>query len=509
MTDICTPIKVDKLAEYLHQSNYDRVESEFIIDGFTNGFEIGYAGPKIRQDRSRNIPFSVGDKFDMWQKLMKEVKLGRVAGPFEQIPFQNYMQSPIGLVPKGEGKTRLIFHLSYEFKSGLGSLNSNTPKHKCSVHYNDLDDVIANCINLIEQFTKEHPDQDESEATIFYSKTDLTSAFRILGLKIADIKWLIMKAENPRTGKIVYFVDKCLPFGASISCSHFQRVSNCLKHITGFLIRKKNRITNYMDDFLFIDLTKCGSNYILQVFRNVCDDIAFPVSEEKTCMAEPLMIFLGALLNGVAKVIAIPEEKRIKALNLIQWICSKRKATVKDLQRLAGLLNFLNRVIFPGRAFTRRIYAITAGHNLRPFHHIRLTQEFKDDCEVWRFFLESQAGKLFRPFVDLKGLISAQQIGFTTDASAAKTLGFGCVYNREWCFGRWPEGFINNCKPSIEFLELYALVVGVFLWSDKLANQRIVVLCDNISAVHMVNNFIFMQKVHDPDTYASTQGLNV
>ena len=95
-----------------------------------------------------------------------------------------------------------------------------------------------------------------------------------------------MKAENPLTGKIVYFVDKCLPFGASISCSHFQTVSNGLKHITGYLIRKRNCITNYMDDFLFIDITRCGANYSLQVFCNMCEDIAFPVSEEKTCKAD-------------------------------------------------------------------------------------------------------------------------------------------------------------------------------------------------------------------------------
>ena len=45
---------------------------------------------------------------------MKEVKEGRYAGPFESIPFDSYIQSPIGLVPKDGGKdTRLIFHLSY------------------------------------------------------------------------------------------------------------------------------------------------------------------------------------------------------------------------------------------------------------------------------------------------------------------------------------------------------------------------------------------------------------
>ena len=37
---------------------------------------------------------------------MKEVKLGRVAGPFLKVPFDNYIQSPIGLVPKAGGGTR-------------------------------------------------------------------------------------------------------------------------------------------------------------------------------------------------------------------------------------------------------------------------------------------------------------------------------------------------------------------------------------------------------------------
>ena len=46
---------------------------------------------------------------------MKEVKAERVAGPFESIPYENYIQSPIGLVPKSGNKTRMIFHLSYKF----------------------------------------------------------------------------------------------------------------------------------------------------------------------------------------------------------------------------------------------------------------------------------------------------------------------------------------------------------------------------------------------------------
>ena len=72
----------------------------------------------------------------LWDKLVKEVRLGRVAGPFDQIPFEHFIQSPIGLVPKDNGKqTRLIFHLSYEFEDGH-SLNYHTPKEFCSIVWN-------------------------------------------------------------------------------------------------------------------------------------------------------------------------------------------------------------------------------------------------------------------------------------------------------------------------------------------------------------------------------------
>ena len=102
------------------------------MDGFHNGFEIGYQGPQNRQSESNNIPFTpgVGDKTVLWQKIMNEVKAGRYARPFEKIPFKHYIQSPVGLVPKKGNKARLIFHLLYEFKDEKQpkcSVNAGTP----------------------------------------------------------------------------------------------------------------------------------------------------------------------------------------------------------------------------------------------------------------------------------------------------------------------------------------------------------------------------------------------
>ena len=139
LQNVVTPVKVNRLIELLRKANYDTDEIQFLEQGFTNGFDIGYDGPQQRQSTADNIPFTIGDKVELWNKVMKEVKLKRVAGPFDNIPYSNFIQSPIGLVPKvGSDQSRLIFHLSYNCKKdGLQSLNHFTPKETCTVKYRD------------------------------------------------------------------------------------------------------------------------------------------------------------------------------------------------------------------------------------------------------------------------------------------------------------------------------------------------------------------------------------
>ena len=80
-------------------------------------------------------------------------------------------------------------------------------------------------------------------------------------------------------------------------------------------------------------------------------------------------------------------------------------------------------------------------------------------------------------------------LGFFSDASFNKKLGFGATFKSRWIVGQWNESFIMNCKPSIEFLELFALTVAVLTWSrePELNNSRITVHCDNQAVVQMVN----------------------
>ena len=152
LDDTVTLINVRVHGNLLEEMGYDGRKTRELIKGFTGGFDIGYGGPKVRKDTSANIPITVGSDLDMWNKVMKEVEAACYAGPFEAIPYtESYMQSPIGLVPKAGGQTRLIFHLSYDFGTDLEderkSLNFHTPSELCSVKYRDLDYAVQTCLH--------------------------------------------------------------------------------------------------------------------------------------------------------------------------------------------------------------------------------------------------------------------------------------------------------------------------------------------------------------------------
>ena len=85
--NITTLVKVELLNEMLVKTNYSECEHRYLVDGFTNGFNLHYKRPWDRKDSAKNIPFrgGIGSHAELWQKMLKETILGRFAGPFEEI----------------------------------------------------------------------------------------------------------------------------------------------------------------------------------------------------------------------------------------------------------------------------------------------------------------------------------------------------------------------------------------------------------------------------------------
>ena len=55
---------------------------------------------------------SLDDNYDYArQKILEEIELGRISGPYQTRPISNLRCSPIGLIPKRTSGFRLITHV--------------------------------------------------------------------------------------------------------------------------------------------------------------------------------------------------------------------------------------------------------------------------------------------------------------------------------------------------------------------------------------------------------------
>lgn len=505
MEEIITPVDPEKLKLMLDEANYDKKETEFLYEGFKYGFPLGYKGPQLRQTKANNLKLRVGDHIDLWNKVMKEVENKRYSGPWENPPFDNYIQSPIGLVPKQEpGQTRLITHLSHPVGD---SVNSHIDKEDSAVSYMSFDDAVRLAQQQCE--LAKVLDEGNENKGVYLAKSDLKSAFRILPSRKQDWPWLVIKAMNPLDRKDYYFFDKAVTFGSSSSCKNFQRFSNGLaaifKHKMDLqaeanpelkqhvmLLKAKGvkesqiktQVINYLDDFLFGKFKQSFCDLQVTLFIEICAEINFPVSLEKTEWASPIIVFLGLLINTITRTIAIPQDKVNKAVDLIEEILSSKKVKVIQIQSIAGTLNFMCKAIVPGRAFVRRLYYKIAG--LKQHHHVRVGTEIKEDLNMWLSLLK-MGQTVCRPFMDFSKVLMADELYFYTDASLAADKGIGGVFKSSYFFGQYPEGFIQNSNPSIEFCELLAVAVGIQLYGGLLQNRRVIIFCDNQSVVEMIN----------------------
>lgn len=470
---IITPINVEKLRCLLEASHYDPEETQFLIQGFMEGFKLGYQGPRNIKRVANNLRFRVGDSFDLWGKIMTEVAAQRYAGPYDSPDdiFQDgYSVNPCGLVPKSNGRTRLINH--YSFPPGE-SVNDFIPDSYSKVTYQDFQEAIRIALELLQE---EKPGQ---LLDLHFARTDAQNAFRVLLIFPDDRRLQLLKAVNPRTGKTQFFANLCCGFGCSSSCFLYSKVSSCIRHI----YRWKSGIDTivYLDDGLQIGRSEDEMNDKLNIYLGICSEINLPISEEKTEHARRLIKFLGLLINAIKQTVEVPPEKVAKALNQIETILEAKKVTVLEMQRITGLLNFFTRAIVPGRAFTRRLYAAYSGANLKQHHHIRVNQEMKLDLGMWKCFLK-QEGNVVRPFIDFDSKSNFTEIRMTSDAVKSSQLGYAaCMLDSKtntlfYCFEQWESGLIDKYDPSIQFLELFALTLGVLLFSGKLRNSRVRIL---------------------------------
>ena len=162
---------------------YDPELKKYPVDGFSRGFDIGNSSPasNLLSDNSHSLNDSM---VQVRQKLNKEIQEGRMAGPFDDVQFENFQVSALALRPKKTpGEFRLLHNLSYPYNET--SINAQISAEDKHVKYASINDAIKKILSL--------------PRGTYAAKTDVARAFKLIPVKPEQYHLIyVMKLEFPQ-----------------------------------------------------------------------------------------------------------------------------------------------------------------------------------------------------------------------------------------------------------------------------------------------------------------------
>ena len=260
-----TPVRVEPLSKLLEGYH----DAEYLVQGFSCSFKIDFEGP--------DVPFSAHSSSSAQHhsgvvsyKLTKEIELGCISGPLQEVPFKNFKCSLLSVCEKQTpGTYRLLHNLSYPYDES--AVNFNVPKEASHVQYASIDDAF--------QLIHDH------SPGAFMAKSDIKDAFRRILIHPSDYNLMGFMWQNQ------YYYDKCLPMCCSASCKIFQRFSSAVL----WILKEKlgvTHVTKILDDFFFTAPSYASCLHSLHTLRVLCDQLGIPLAEEKTFLWETPYVFL-------------------------------------------------------------------------------------------------------------------------------------------------------------------------------------------------------------------------
>ena len=170
---------------------------------------------------------------------------------------------------------------------------------------------------------------------------------------------------------------------------------------------------------------------------------------------------------------------KIEELYTVLVQLTKHKVTLKELQSCWQFF-------FPNRRFDLRMFYDAMIPLSKPFHHLRVTREMKEDMLVWLFFLQEFNGVSYIPE---DRWFSSDSLQLFTDSAGSADLGAACFLDGKWCFFQWPEKW-RGCEVlrDMTFLEMIPVVLSMFVWGTVLANKKIILHIDNEALVYVLNH---------------------
>jgi hypothetical protein len=364
-----------------------------------------------------------------------------VVGAVSRCSHRPFLCLPLGVVPKKNGKLRLIHDLRF-----LNSRIQRPPRFK-------LEDL-----STVAEQVKEGDEMMTLDLEQGYYHVEIHEQYR----KYFGFEW---------QGQ--YYTWNVLPFGLSTAPLVFTKI---LRPVVQALRRTHGlRVNLYLDDFLLmVGAGQAAVEHRAQLL-DLLRKLGLHVNYEKSNLTPSKHIeYLGMEINTDARPTFLVPRSRLKKIRheISRTLRMNALFPARHLARLAGICVSTLRAILPGRMLLRNVYRQLAGVACLS-ETIALSQGSREDLEWWLHALSHWNGAAAMPI--------PADMTLTTDSS---DLGWGAVLGDKEARGSWTQ-FSARCH--INARELEAVLLGLQSFKDLLHGKSVLLRSDNVTVVASVN----------------------
>ncbi len=478
------------LFEHLLHTHPDPLSVALLLDTIRNGANIAFDGDRTVTQVSSNMPSVKQHTQAISDAIGKDMTAGFISQPFptSSPPFAHYRSCPLGVIVKQVGnksKVRIIKNLSAPYGN---SVNSHI--NKLSMQYMAFDGAVDAVVG--------------AGVGCLMSKIDIKDAFRLVKVRYADWPLLMFQWLNS------FYFDMALPFGLRSSPPIWDRVASKLHYLFSLMYWY---CCYWVDDFFFISHSQCthhhsytsftpfllNSTHTHALVESSCHQpsianakrqlamvllllqhLHVPTADDKVEGPLHVMVYLGIIIDSITMTSTLPDDKKVKTLNLIKSVLSHKSISIDVYYSLCGQLQHVCKVLPQGRPFLQRMYQAIA--KSQQHTHVFLSDEIRLDLMFWQQLLPMWNGVSLmykQPWLNIDTLQCF------TDASQ---WGQGGVFGNEWFSMKWTEqqkhAAQRDQKESMPYYELHAIFTCVAIWATQFSHHRLILNCDCLPVVH-------------------------
>ena len=271
-----------------------------------------------------------------------------------------------------------------------------------------------------------------------------------------------------------YFYDSALCFGSKLAPGIFHRWTQAIRRM---MQRRGFEVIVYLDDFLLISPDKEHCKRGLNTLMSLVRELGFAIAYEKLIPPTQYITFLGLIIDINAMCLRLPADKLVSIRALLLTFKQRKRASLQQLQSLAGKLAFCSRVVQGGRIYLQRVldFMRTLRHKR---HKAKLTTDFHADIQWWLSYMNS---KNFKPFAQFFTRT------FSIETDACNNAGAAILCGHDWLYMDWARDLPPVANMHINVKETMAAMTALFRWAPLLRDSRVVIYTDNVCTKATLN----------------------